>query len=78
MYGKDKHFDNFHSQHMNRVPLAVFILEEDSNYDINTGTAFEITSSCNNNNIIILFYQYKSCAVLKNNQQLAVFSKLIN
>ena len=33
------HFDNFLSQHMNRVPLAVFIIEDDSNNDINTGTA---------------------------------------
>ena len=32
-------FDNFLSQHMNRVPLAVFIIEDNSKYDINPGTA---------------------------------------
>ena len=36
---KDIYFDNFLSQHMNRVPLAVFIIEDDHNNAINTGTA---------------------------------------
>ena len=35
---KDIYFDNFLSQHMNRVPLALFLIEDDRNNDINTGT----------------------------------------
>ena len=36
---EDLHFDSFLSQHMARVPLAVFIMEDNYNYDINIGTA---------------------------------------
>ena len=41
---------------MNRVPLGVFIIEDDSNYDINTGTAEKLRQNLINiNNIIISF-----------------------
>ena len=38
---KDIYFDNFLSQHMNRVPLALFLIEDDRNNDINTGTIWK-------------------------------------
>ena len=37
-YKEDRYFDNFLSQQMNRVPLAVFVIEDERYITNNTGT----------------------------------------